>query len=147
MVSIYDCFDYDKKLNYMSGENQMFCNTCKMNCDATMCTYLATGPEILILILNRGRGIEFDVKINFQEDLNLYNYIDCKDTGVNYKLISVITHIGESSMSGHFIAYCKDPLSNVWYKYNDSFVSEVTNFKNEVIDFAMPYLLFYQKVR
>jgi ubiquitin C-terminal hydrolase len=50
-------------------------------------------------------------------------------------------------MNGHFIAYCKDPLSNVWYKYNDSFVNEVTNFQKEVIDFAMPYLLFYQKVR
>ena len=48
-------------------------------------------------------------------------------------------------MGGHFIAYCKDFWTNQWLKYNDAIVSYVNNFKNEVIDFAMPYLLFYQK--
>ena len=78
--------------------------------------------------------------------LNLSNYIEYKNTGFNYELIGVITHIGESSMSGHFIAYCKDPISNNWHKYNDAIVTEVNNFQEEVINFAMPYLLFYQKV-
>ena len=49
-------------------------------------------------------------------------------------------------MSGHFIAYCKDPISNSWYQFNDALVNPVKNFQNDVIDFAMPYLLFYQKV-
>ena len=131
----------------MTGENSMYCNYCKNTCNCSMCTNLITGPEILILLLNRGQGIEFNVKINFVEDLNLYNYIQLKDTGYNYKLIGVITHIGESSMSGHFIAYCKDPITYKWHKYNDAIVSEVINFKKEVIDFAMPYLLFYQKIQ
>ena len=147
LVSIYDCFDYDNKINVMSGENSMYCNFCKINCACHMRTCLATGPEILILLLNRGHGIEFNVKINFLEELNLYNYIEYKETGCNYKLIGVITHIGESSMSGHFIAYCKDPITYKWHKYNDAIVSEVINFKKEVIDFAMPYLLFYQKIQ
>ena len=125
----------------------MYCNICKINCNCSMCTYLVTGPEILILLLNRGKGIEFDVKINFCEELNLYNYIELKNTGFMYKLIGVITHIGESSMSGHFIAYCKDPIEDKWYKYNDAIVNEVKDFQNEVINFAMPYLLFYQKIQ
>ena len=79
--------------------------------------------EILFIILNRGKGIEYDVKINFLEDLNLYNYIQLKDNGFYYKLIGVITHIGESNMSGHFIAYYKDPIDNQWYKYSDAIVS------------------------
>ena len=111
-----------------------------------MTSYLCTGPEILILLLNRGKGIEFNVKMTFDENLNLYNYIELKETGYNYQLIGVITHIGESSMSGHFIAYCKDPIDEKWYKYNDSIVTEVNNFYKEVIDFAMPYLLFYKKI-
>ena len=65
--------------------------------------------------------------------------------GCKYKLIGVITHLGESSMSGHFIAYCREPLYGTWYKYNDAIVTQVTNFTNEVINFAMPYLLFYEK--
>ena len=147
IVDIYDCFNYDKKINIMSGSNSIYCNFCKINCNGSMVTYLTTGPEILILLLNRGKGIEFDVKINFYENLDLNNYIGLKQTGYNYKLIGVITHIGESSMSGHFIAYCKDPITNKWYKYNDAIVSDVNDFNKEVINFANPYLLFYQKTK
>ena len=146
IVNIYDCFNYDSKQNIMTGENSMYCNNCKLTCDFRMQTYLVTGPEILILLLNRGKGIQFDVKIYFEEYLNLYNYIEYKNTGTNYKLIGVITHIGESSMSGHFIAYCRDPITDKWDKYNDAIVTEVKDFQNEVINFAMPYLLFYQKI-
>ena len=146
-VNIYDCFDYDRKINLMYGDNSMYCNYCRQNTNCKMCTCLTTGPEILILLLNRGHGIEFNVKINFMEELDLSNYIEYKNTGFKYKLIGVITHIGESGMGGHFIAYCKDPISMSWNKYNDAIVSEVheQDFQREVINFAMPYLLFYQK--
>ena len=144
-VNIYDCFDFDKKINLMSGDNAMYCNGCKKTCDCTMQTLLAAGPEILILLLNRGKGKEFDVKIDFYEEINLYNYIEYKETGYKYKLIGVISHIGESGMGGHFIAYCKDPIKSKWNKFNDAIVTEVVDFQNEVINFAMPYLLFYQK--
>ena len=145
-VSLFDCFEYSQKLNLMSGENQMFCNFCRTNNDCYMQTILTDGPEILILLLNRGHGIEFKVKILFDEYLNLSQFFQ-NDTNYNYKLIGVITHIGESSMSGHFIAYCRDPIDEKsWIKYNDSIVSDVNDFQKEVIDFAMPYLLFYQKM-
>ena len=144
-VNIFDCFEYDRKINLMTGENSMYCNYCKNTCNCSMCTYLTTSPEILVIVLNRGNGNEFKVKINFSVDLNLYNYIELKNTGYYYNLIGVITHLGESSMSGHFIAYCRDPISGLWHKYNDAIVNEVTNFQKEVIDFGMPYLLFYQK--
>jgi len=144
-VNIYDCFDYDRKVNLLYGENSMYCNYCKQNSDCKMHTCLTTGPEILILLLNRGKGIEFNVKINFMEDLDLSNYIQYKNTGVKYKLIGVITHMDDNEMGGHFIAYCKDPISQSWNKYNDTIVSEVQNFQNEIVNFAMPYILFYQK--
>jgi len=67
--------------------------------------------------------------------------------GCQYELIGVITHIGESGMEGHFIAFCKEYWNNQWLKFNDAVVSSVNNFKSEVIDFAMPYLLFYQKIK
>ena len=147
-VNIYDCFEYDRKINYMTGDNSMYCNFCKSQQECYMSTNLVTGPEVLIILLNRGNGIEFNVKIEFYENLNLYNYIEFKNTGFNYRLIGVISHLGESGMGGHFIAYCRDPLIiNKWYKYNDAIVDEVKDFKKEIIDFAMPYLLFYQKIK
>ena len=142
-VCLLDCFDYDRKQNFMNGQNAMYCNGCKAICDCIVSTNLVTGPEILILLLNRGNGKEFDIKIFFDEYLDLTKYIE---NGCKYKLMGVISHIGENGMGGHFIAYCKDPITKQWYKYNDSLVSKVENFKKEVIDFAMPYLLFYEKI-
>ena len=145
-INIYDCFSYEQRITHMTGDNAMYCNYCRNTCSSSMCTLLAFGPEIIIIILNRGKGIQYKVKINFFEELNLYNYIEYKDNGVIYNLIGVITHLGGSDMSGHFIAYCKNPIDNIWYQYNDSVINQVNNFKAEVIDYAMPYLLFYQKV-
>ena len=147
VVSIYDCFDYDRKVNVLLGDNSMFCNFCRVTCGSAMRTVLTTGPEILILLLNRGKGIEFNVKINFVNELDLSKYITYTNTGCYYKLIGVITHMGESGMGGHFIAYCLEPIHQEWYKYNDSIVSKVNDFQNEVINYAMPYLLFYQKIK
>ena len=146
-VNIYDCFDFERKVNFMNGDNAMYCNYCKQTCNSSMSTCLTTGPEILIIILNRGKGIEFNVKINFIIDLDLTNYIELKNTGCNYELFGVITHIGESGMGGHFIAYCKEYWNNNWLKFNDAMVEFVKDFKSEVIDFAMPYLLFYKKIK
>ena len=145
-VNIYECFEYDRKNNIMSGNNSMYCYNCRLNCNGSMFTYLVTGPEILILLLNRGIGIEFNVRIAFVEFLDLNNYIEYKNTGTQYKLIGVINHIGENSISDHFIAYCRDPITEKWYIYNDDIVNEIKNFQNEVINFANPYLLFYQKI-
>ena len=146
-VDIMDCFEFDQKVNIMSGTNAMYCNYCKQTCSSSMSTLLATGPEILIIILNRGKGNEFNVKLNFKNDLNLQKYIERQETGYLYELIGVITHIGESSMSGHFIAYCKEYFENTWLKFNDAMVDPVKNFQSEVIDFATPYLLFYKKIK
>ena len=145
-VSLWDCFDYDWKINEMSGTNSMYCNYCKRTCTSQMRTVLTTGPRILILLLNRGKGIEFNVKINFTEQLNISKYLQFNNQGFLYQLIGVISHLGESGMGGHFIAYCRDPITGQWNKYNDSIVIVVDNFQNEVINFAMPYLLFYQQI-
>ena len=56
-----------------------------------------------------------------------------------------ITHIGESGMSGQLISFCRDQRTSLWYKFDDAIVTPVNNFQNEVINFGMPYLLFYQK--
>ena len=59
-----------------------------------------------------------------------------------YELYAVICHIGPSSMSGHFIAFCKNRIDKKWYKYNDAFVTLCQN-QNEY-NIGMPYILFYK---
>ena len=146
-VDIYTCFEYNQKIEYFTGDNSMYCNFCNAQCPASYMTKLFIGPQILILILNRGIGIQFKVKLEFYQTLDLSNYIEQTQTGCKYNLIGVVTHMGESGASGHFIAYCRSPIDNNWYKYNDDLVSPVYNFKQEIIDYAMPYILFFQKIK
>ena len=145
VVDIMQCFEYDRRICLMAGDNMMYCNRCRRNTNCNMCTNLVYAPNVLIIILNRGKGKEFDIKLNFKEDLDITSYIEMSNSGTVYKLIGVITHLGESSMSGHFIAFCKDPFDNQWYKFNDAIVTPVNDFKKDVIDFGMPYLLFFKK--
>jgi ubiquitin C-terminal hydrolase len=144
-VNIYNCFDYNQKLEYFTGENAMFCNKCQGQYPASYLTRLYTAPEILIIVLNRGVGIQYKIKLEFSQTLDLTNYVEGYNKGCKYNLIGVVTHMGESGASGHFIAYCKSPINGSWYRYNDDLVSQVYNFKQEIIDYAMPYILFFQR--
>ena len=110
-------------------------------------SYLYTPPQILILVLNRGQGIQFKIKMDFCIELDLSNFIQTRNNNeiIKYDLIGVVTHMGESGASGHFIASCRSPIDGQWYQYNDDLVYRINNFNNEILNYAMPYVLFYQK--
>ena len=103
-VTMTDCFDFNQKVETMTGENSMYCNICKRQESAFYQSYIATAPQIIIMILNRGKGIEFNVKLEFEELLNISKYVKNKESPYMFKLIGVVTHLGESGASGHFIA-------------------------------------------
>ena len=148
IVNIEDCFNYIQKTDLFTGNNAIYCNYCQQLSPANYCSTLLTAPKILILLLNRGKGIEFKIKLEFTELLDLNPYINSLDNNKNnnntYKLIGVITHLGNSGEDGHFIAHCLSPIDNKWYTYNDATVNETEDFKR-IIDLGMPYLLFYQR--
>ena len=143
-INLYECFDYYQKIDLMNGQNQMFCNICNGNRDTYYGTTVYSLPNYLIINLNRGKGATYSCKVIFPEMLNLLNYVSFKNGVTAMKLYAVICHLGPSSMSGHFIAYCKHRINNKWYKYNDSFVTECTQ-PNEYYN-GMPYILFYKAI-
>ena len=145
ILNIEDCFIYNQKIEFFNGENQMYCNICRQLKDASMCTCIYTAPLVLILVLNRGRGnADFKEKFIFWETIDLTNYVQFKQPDNRYYLSGVITHLGESGESGHFIAFCRMSENSKWYLYNDSIVME-SNF-NEINNRGIPYILFYQKI-
>ena len=141
-VDLYECFEYNRKIDLMTGDNQMYCNICNKLCDATYVTYLYSTPNYLILNLNRGKGAVYECKVNFPEKLNIFNFVTSKQATTAYELYAVICHLGPSSMDGHFVAYCRNRLDNKWYLYNDGFVTLCTR-KDQYTD-GMPYILFYR---
>ena len=145
-VSLEDCFNYNQKTELFTGENKNFCNICKQLCDSLYTSKIYSCPNVLVLIINRGKNNMYNVKLNFEETIDITKYVSLKEGQVVYNLTGVITHYGESGPNAHFMAFCKSPINNNWYRYNDAFVTDVKDVKKDIIDFGNPYILFYKKV-
>ena len=140
-VSIIECFEYYEKYDIYPS---FYCNICRYNCPAYSISKIINCPKTLIINLNRGRGIEFDVKVTFEEYLDLQKFIINPDSPYYYELKGVISHFGSNDEGGHFIAFCKNTNNCKWYKFNDEMV-EKCSFK-DVLTKGMPYVLFYSHV-
>ena len=144
-VDIYDCFEYCQNPEELTGQNAMYCDNCQSQFPAKFTTTLYNGPEVLIIVLNRGTGNQFKTKLKFNFYLDLTNFLEDKNSACQYELIGLVTHMGENGGSGHFIATCKSPIDGIWYQYNDDLVFPVTDFNQQMLDYATPYILFYKK--
>ena len=80
--------------------------------------------------------------MNYPPTLELSEYIELNSCPNTYELIGVITHLGVSGPGGHFIAYCKSPIDEKWYKYNDDKVTEADKFN--IYNEGVAYILFYR---
>ena len=142
-VTLMDCFENEMEVFNFKGDNQIYCNNCKKLLDAKGENKIFTSPHILILILNRGKANQFDCDVDFDEIINIKKYvIENKYSPTEYKLVGVISHFGESNMSGHFIADCRH-FDDKWYCFNDGIVTGPNNKYNKR---GTPYILFYQNV-
>ena len=143
-VTINDFFEYNQRCNVYES---YYCNGCnKNNSTAISFTRFLYTPRVLIINLNRGKGIQFNVKINFDEFIDIKIFVAVKESPYKYELIGVISHFGESGYGGHFIAFCKHftKMGCKWYKFNDAFVEECTF--DDIKTKGMPYVLFYNYI-
>ena len=145
IVDLYECFDYNQRPDLISGKS-FYCNNCRTMVDNVNTTKILYCPKILVINFNRGKGLEFDVKINFPEYIDIINYVYYKDNSPTfYELVGIVTHFGPSSMGGHFIAFCKSFGNQQWYKYNDAIV-DPSSFE-EAKNTGVPYILFYSYIK
>ena len=135
-----------KNLNISLGTIKIIRNICKQLFDSIYTNKIFVGPNMLVLILNRGKGNIYNVKLDFTETIDIGQFVLQKDKPqMTYNLYGVITHIGQSGPSAHFMPACKNHIDNKWYRFNDALINPITNFQKEVIDFGTPYILFYKK--
>ena len=142
-LDLLQCLSNYNETNYFTGENAMYCNICQKQQESIYHKRIHSLSPILIIILNRGKGNQFDCDVNFPDHLNFQQNVINPSINVSYKLIGVVTHFGTSDMGGHFIAYCKHRILNEWYCYNDAAVSKLSDPKNEYKN-GVPYILFYE---
>ena len=115
-----------------------------MLCNHLHSNHLFTLPEILVCNLSRGQGNKYKVDITFPETIDLNNEVETKLDNHNYKLICIITHIGPHGTGGHYVAFCFLEDKGLWYKFDDSIVTE-SNF-NEAAKLKDTYILFYKRM-
>ena len=143
-VTLDDCF---KHYEYPIFLNDYYCNKCRNQVNCTYTSKLSVLPNIIIIILNRGKGLQYKVNISFEnENLNLGKYVEYGNDESIYELIGLVTHYGDSSANGHFMARCKSPIDREWYLYNDAMVEKIGFFNNESFAQGNPYILFYKKI-
>ena len=138
-ISFDNCFGFLSKEEIFQDT---YCQKCGMVSTSKYREIIYSLPLYLIIILNRGKGNIFNCYVNFPEKFNASNYIDKKSQNDDYELIGIVSHLGESGMGGHFIAFCKHNIDGKWRCYNDSIVTEC---QDDYLYKGIPYILFYKK--
>jgi len=137
-ITINDCFDFKLKTIILSGENAIPCDNCKLYCSNNYQPIFYTFPEILIMIFEKNKNS--NIRVEIKENINLKNYIFEEKTGYKFNLIGIIYEI-----HGHYIADCRSPIDNLWYEYNNDYVSRKNDIENDINNSISLNILFYQK--
>ncbi|KAM8850893.1 ubiquitin carboxyl-terminal hydrolase 33 isoform 3-T3 [Spinachia spinachia] len=149
VVTLQDCLAAFFARDELKGDNMYSCEKCKKLRNGVKFCKMQSLPEILCVHLKRFRHeLMFSTKIcthvSFPlEGLDLQPFLakDSSAQTTNYDLLSVICHHGTAS-SGHYIAYCRNDLNNLWYEFDDQSVTEVSE---SCVQNAEAYVLFYKK--
>ena len=138
--------DYTKK-DQLTGDNQYYCNKCKKLCDAEIQTQLIVPPKHLLINIDYGKNKKYmPSSVKFDEEIDITKYVNYNyNKNIKYRIIGVCSHLGDSGISGHYIAFCKNSKNGKWYKFNDAIVSECSN-HSEIRNYGTPYLLLYEKI-
>ena len=145
IFNIYNGFQDNQAIQYLQGNNKYFCPSCQNLYDGETCCKIITPPSKLIINIDYGKNKINNVKqLIFDEMIDITSFINF-DFGkkIIYQISGVCTHLGSSGPTGHYIAYCRNKQTGMWYNFNDSFVRLCD--KNEIYR-GSPYLLEYEQI-
>ena len=140
IINFHHCFQFLSKEDIF---NDTYCQKCKKVGMSIYKEIKYCMPNYLIIILNRGRGNVFNCHVQIPETFDSSPYVEFKNENNIYELTGIVSHFGESSMEGHFIAFCKHNIDGKWRCYNDSIVTESNK---DYLNKGTPYILFYKKM-
>ena len=137
------------------------CPSCKSLQNATKRLSINQAPRILIVTIKRFDmfGRKITKRIRYPSAVNLKSFTDAaidresssggsgdlpatkKIKDELYDLYGVVIHVGSSTNSGHYYAYCKGVGNDSWFECNDSHIGRIHNADGVLNKEA--YLLFY----
>ena len=127
-IPLLNCFEYYEKYEMYTS---FYCNYCNYCYPAYSNSKLIKTPNSLIISLDHGKDLKFNVNVTFEEYLDLKQFICSYESPFFYELKGVISHFGTNDDGGYFIAYCKNSNNCNWYKYN-SFSNSFSSSSNSI---------------
>lgn len=135
----------------LEGDNQYHCDKCNEKVNATKTIQIFSAPNVLTVQLKRfitkgNSAIKNNACVDFpfeNFDLSPYTSDVMNTNGAIYDLIGISNHSG-SCHGGHYIAHCRNEINGKWYKFNDAYVSPVSDDKIKT-ETENAYILFYVK--
>lgn len=147
--SLQDCLKLFHKEERLTDGNRFYCRHCKTHRDAIKRMQIWKLPPILLVHLKRfkyeGRWREkLQTLVDFPLDnLDLSQYvIGPKNNLKKYNLYAVSNHYGGMD-GGHYTAYCKNPMKQRWFKFDDHEVSEISS---STVRSPAAYIFFYSSL-
>ena len=152
IINIYDCLNYYESPKIIE-QNGKECDLCG-NKDAFLITSkIKKCQNNLLVLLNQNFNSEEkkeNIKFELNEIIDMKNYLKENENKEKilyylYAIICLSISFDENNTNIiHHIAFCKSPIDNKWYKYDDNIVEPI-NELDEVDKVGMPIALFYQK--
>ncbi|XP_061648252.1 ubiquitin carboxyl-terminal hydrolase 37 isoform X4 [Phyllopteryx taeniolatus] len=100
-------------------------------------------PELICSDDDSGNEDMLDMEYTEAEAENLKRNAECGDLANSFRLISVVSHIGSSSSSGHYISDVYDMKKQSWLTYNDLDVSRTQETAVQRERDRSGYIFFY----
>ena len=151
-ISLSDCFENQEKPSIL--EENILCQKCNLKTLQKQ-TKIIKSPNILVLFFKEKEvsQVEFEITLDLQLNSFVHDQIyengeDDKDQILEFKrnsydLISILCSSPYNSKKGNYLAYCKNPINNWWYRYNDSIVTNVD--VQALREIGMPKMLIYRR--
>ena len=144
-LNLYDAFLSEQEIQKLEGEDGIYCNRCKKMTIGLHKNDIYGLPQILIIVLDRGKNNnnEFNEEFWFDEilDFSDKNIIINKDSYKKFYLCGIITYIEKNKNEGNYIAFSRNNKDDNFFCYNDTKVNSVSAI--EAMTTKNPYILIY----
>uniref|UniRef100_A0A8C5K7K8 Ubiquitin carboxyl-terminal hydrolase 50 n=1 Tax=Jaculus jaculus TaxID=51337 RepID=A0A8C5K7K8_JACJA len=144
--SLQDCLQCFFQQDTLTWNNQIHCSFCETKQEAAMRANISKAPKIIVFHLKR-----FDVLDTMKRKLRTNIHYPLTNLDLTpyicpvfrkhpkYNLFAVVNHFGDLD-GGHYTAFCKNSVTQAWYSFDDTRVSEIPDTSVQI---ATAYLLFY----
>ena len=152
-INIYDCLNYYESPKIIE-QNGKECDKCGNKEAFLITSKIKKCQNNLLVLLNKNFNNEEkneNIKFELNEIIDMKNYLKENENKEKilyylYAIICLNISFDENNKNIiHHVAFCKSPIDNMWYKYDDNIVEPINELENEVDKVGMPIALFYQK--